>query len=191
MRGPSTYAQACPESQPLVHGPRGGRNHSSRNHGRLSSTTGPGAVDFTLDLPGEAALVHTISLNDDALDALLQAAWYLQNGSSSAVAFLPGERGGMWLFFSSVDPGGSAYLQVLDFPDARSEEVGLTYGAVRWGARIDLDHFLRQVVSIADAVLDECGGPDAYERLRGGFPFPSDTLERLRGGVVLTRTPAR
>lgn len=194
MRGPSTYAQACPEPWPLVRGPRGARNHGPRNQGRLSSTTGPRAVDFALDFPGEAALVHTIYLNNDALDALLQAAWYLQSGSSSAVAFFPGELGGIWLFFSSADPSGTAHLQVIDFPDMRSEGVGLPYGAVRWSGRIDLGHFLRQVVSIADAVLDECGGPEAYERLRNGVPFPSDTLERLRRGPssrLPARTPAR
>jgi hypothetical protein len=64
----------------------------------------------------------------------------------------------------------------------------VTRGAVRWSGRIDVDHFLRQVVSIADAVPDECGGPKTYEHLRreshSPEPVESPTSDDLVGSCA-------
>jgi hypothetical protein len=105
---------------------------------------------------------------------------HLQSGWSSAVAFVPGEPGEpgwRWFFFSSADPEGTAHLRVLSFPDALSEEVGLTCGAVRWSGWIDVAHFLGQMVPTTEAVPDG-GGPEADEHSSATVLRPGDHVRR-------------
>jgi hypothetical protein len=45
---------------------------------------------------------------------------------------------------------------------------------------VGVEDFIRNVVLMADDVLAQCGGGDAYVRKWGDIPFPSRGLETLR-----------
>ncbi|WP_432191032.1 hypothetical protein [Streptomyces sp. bgisy027] len=137
-----------------------------------------GSADLVLRFPQETIEVHTTYVGD-GLGSVVQAAIDLQLGSSSAIAFLPAEPAGTFLFFSGADEG-VVYLQVVQFADMESESRRWSGGSLRWRGLVDVRVFIRSVVVMADAVLAKCGGSEAYSKAWSGIPFPCDELEALR-----------
>lgn len=138
----------------------------------------PGSAIFIWSFPKEAIEIHTTYIGD-GLGSVLQAAIDLRLGSSSAIAFLPAEPGGTCLFFAGAE--ATVYLQVVNFDDMQSERHRWSGGSLRWHGRISVGHFIRQVVHMAEDLLRECGGVDAYSEAWGGGSFPVSKLELLRG----------
>jgi hypothetical protein len=137
----------------------------------------PGSATLALHFPRETIEIHTTYLGD-GLGSIVQAAIDLRLGSSSAIAFLPAEPAGTCLFFGGADE--EAYLQVVHFADMESEPGRWSGGNLRWHGRVGVREFIRSVVLMADEVLVQCGGSDAYSRAWGGISFPIRELETLR-----------
>lgn len=121
--------------------------------------------------------MHTTYLGD-GLGSIVKAANDLRLGSSSAIAFIPAEPGGTCLFFAGA--GEDAYLQVVQFADMQSESARWSGGILRWHGRVGVSQFIRGVMLMAEGVLMQCGGADAYSRAWGGIPFPARELDILR-----------
>lgn len=138
----------------------------------------PGSADLALRFRREVIEIHTTYVGD-GLRSVVQAAIDLRLGSSSAIAFLPAEPGGTCLFFGGADE--DVYLQVVRFADMQSESGRWGGGSLRWHGRIGVREFIRGVMLMADEVLVQCGGSDAYSR--GDISFPSRELEALRQGL--------
>ena len=132
----------------------------------------------------ETVEVHTTYVGD-GLGSVLQAALDLQVGSSSAIAFLPAEPGGTCLFFAAA--ANDVYLQVVYFKDMTSESTGWSGGGLRWHETLSVQRFIRGVVVMAEEVLADCGGADAYSAAWGGIAFPGEKLHHLRKGLLLAR----
>jgi hypothetical protein len=139
----------------------------------------PGSATLALHFPRETIEIHTTYVGD-GLGSVVQAAIDLRLGSSSSIAFLPAEPGGTCLFFAGADE--EAYLQVVHFADMESEAGRWSGGSLRWHGRVDVREFIRSVVLMADEVLVQCGGSDAYSRAWGGISFPTRELETLQQG---------
>jgi hypothetical protein len=133
---------------------------------------------FVWIFPQETVEIHTTYIGD-GLRSVLQAAIDLQMGSSSAIAFLPAEPGATCLFFAGADT--NVYLQVVHFSDMESERHRWSGGSLRWHGRINVGHFVRQSLLMAQDVLGQCGSGDTYSKVWGGASFPIDKLEILRG----------
>lgn len=141
----------------------------------------PGSATYSLILSPETVELHTTYVGD-GLGSVLQAALDLQGGSSSAIAFLPAEPGGTCLFFAGAD--SDVYLQVVHFEDMSSESGRWSGGRLRWNGRISVKRFIRQVVFMAEDVLAQCGGADAYSVAWGGIAFPAEKLQLLRDRIA-------
>jgi hypothetical protein len=131
-------------------------------------------------LSAEVIDVHTTYVGN-GLRSVVQAAIDLRLGSSSAIAFLPAEPGGTSLFFAGADE--DVYLQVVQFADMQSESRRWSGGRLRWHGRVGVQELARSVVLMADDVLVQAGGSDAYSKAWGGISFPIRELETLRRGL--------
>ncbi|GAA1778056.1 hypothetical protein GCM10009681_56380 [Luedemannella helvata] len=140
----------------------------------------PGSATFSMSSSQETVDVHTTYVGD-GLGSVLQAAIDLQGGSSSAIAFLPGEPGGTCLFFAGAD--SDVYLQVVQFEDMSSESRRWTGGRLRWHDRISVKSFACQVALMAEEALARSGGVEAYRAAWGGVAFPSKKLQLLRDSI--------
>lgn len=138
-----------------------------------------GSADVVLRFPREAIEVHTTYIGD-GLGSMVQAAIDLRLGSRSAMAFLPAEPTGTFLFLTGADE--EAYLQVVQFADMESESRRWSGGSLRWRGRADVRTFIRSAVTMADDVLVRCGSTAEYSRAWGGIPFPIYELEILPQG---------
>jgi hypothetical protein len=116
----------------------------------------------------------------DGLGSIIKSALDLKMGSSSAIATLPAEPQGVRLLFS--DAGGSAYLQIVEFPDVWSES-RWSGGRLRWSGRVDVGKYAREVLGMADSVIAAFGSIEAYERAWAPLGFPLDELSALRRRV--------
>lgn len=127
--------------------------------------------------PREVVEIDTTYVGD-GLGSVVRAANDLRLGSSSANAYLPSEPGGTWLFFGGANE--EVYLQVVTFADTTSASRRWRNGSLRWHGMVGVEDFIRNVVLMADDVLAQCGGSDAYLRKWGDIPFPSRGLGTLR-----------
>ncbi|MEU8599461.1 hypothetical protein [Streptomyces parvulus] len=137
----------------------------------------PGSAEFVVKFPQEVIEVHTTYVGD-GLGSIMKAANDLRLGSSSAIAFLPAEPGGTCLFFAGASE--EAYLQIVQFADMQSESGRWSGGILRWHGRVGVSQFIRGVMLMAEGVLVQCGGTDAYSKTWGGIPFPASELDILR-----------
>lgn len=138
---------------------------------------GSGSATFSLELPQDMVEVHTTYVGD-GLGSVLQAALDLQGGSSSAIAFLPGEPGGTCLFFAGADL--HVYLQVVDFKDMSSESGRWGGGRLRWNGHVNVERFVHQAVTMAEDILAKCQDQASYCSAWAGIEFPENKLRLLR-----------
>ncbi|MGW7535857.1 hypothetical protein [Amycolatopsis sp. NPDC054798] len=138
-----------------------------------------GSAELILRFPRESIEVHTTYIGD-GLGSVVQAAIDLRLGSSSAIAFLPAEPAGTFLFITGAAEG--AYLQVVQFADMESESRRWSGGSLRWHGRIDVGSFISGVIVMAEDVLVRCGSTAEYSKAWGGIAFPISELETLRQG---------
>ena len=136
-----------------------------------------GSAEFVMNFPQEVVEVHTTYVGD-GLGSIVKAANDLRLGSGSAIAFLPAEPGGTCLFFAGASE--EAYLQVVQFADMQSDSGRWSGGILRWHGRVKVSQFIHGVMLMAENVLVQCGGADAYSRAWGGIPFPARELDTLR-----------
>ena len=136
-----------------------------------------GSADLVVGFSQEFVEVHTTYVGY-GLGSLVRAAADLRLGSSSAIAYLPGEPGGTCLFFGGA--GEVVYLQVVHFSRMDPESSRWSGGSLRWQGQVGVREFIRCVVSMADEVLVSCGGQDGYMRAWGGISFPAREVEALR-----------
>jgi hypothetical protein len=138
----------------------------------------PGSATFAWNFRQETVEIHTTYMGD-GLGSVLQAAIDLQMGSSSAIAFLSAEPGATCLFFAGAD--ANVYLQIVHFSDMESERHRWSGGSLRWHGRINVGHFDRRSLLMAEDASAQCGSGDAHSKMWGGASFPIDKLEILRG----------
>ncbi|MFI2364478.1 hypothetical protein [Promicromonospora sp. NPDC019610] len=134
------------------------------------------SADLTWRYMGAAISMHTTYVGN-GLGSLVRSALDLRCGSSSAIAVLPGEPGGTYLFFQ--DAAREVYVQVVQFPDVWSEE-RWGGGDLLWSGRLPVAEYISQVVVVADSVIAQHGGADEYSKDWGGIEFPMSDVSKLR-----------
>ncbi|MCD0445859.1 hypothetical protein LO763_19810 [Glycomyces sp. A-F 0318] len=139
-----------------------------------------GAADLVFGR-GTASIEVRTTYIGDGLGSMVQAAVDLQRGSRSAVAHLPAEPSGTCLFYGGAS--SEVYMQIVQFADMQSVAARWSGGKLRWHGRVDTREYLRTVAFMAEEVLDQCGGAEAYAKAWGGIPFPMSELEALRQGL--------
>jgi hypothetical protein len=113
---------------------------------------------------------------------VVQSALDLRIGSSSAIAYLPAEPAGTFLFFGGA--GEETYLQIVQFGDMESEQSRWSGGRLCWEGRISVDRYILRVVLMADRVLAHYGGVEAYSKAWSGIVFPTEKLAFLRVSTI-------
>lgn len=146
------------------------------------------SADLVWIADGATVKIHTTYVGH-GLQSLLQAAVDLQSGSSSAIAYLPGEPAGHLILFSGAHDD-DMFAEIVTFP--RMEDGGDEQwrdGRRRLAARISVSAFIRAVIGMADVVLAE-HGEAGYARQWRGLPFPKAELDILtrRAGQGLRPT---
>lgn len=139
-----------------------------------------GSADFYFHFMSESVKIHTTYVGD-GLGSLIEAAVDLQNGSRSAIAYLPAEPGGNCMFFGGA--GIDVYIQIVQFTDMESESSRWSGGKLRWSGRVDVRKFVQGVAIMAEEVLSQCGGVEGYSQAWSGAPFPVCDLESLQRGL--------